>query len=86
MFWIILTSALALLGGLAGFTTGGAASALAFTIVGAFVALGARDLSKHRHAILAFTVVIFTIVLNFLWPGSGAHISAVRLPGANRRR
>ena len=65
MFWVILTSAFALLGGLAGFTIGGAPSALAFTIVGIFTGLGVRDMSKHRHAIVAITVVVFTIVLNF---------------------
>jgi len=65
MFWVILTSALALLGGLAGFTIGGAPSALAFTIVGIFAGLGVRDMSKHRHAILAITVIVFTTVLNF---------------------
>src|ERR1700733_13700987 len=66
MFWVILTSALALLGGLAGYTIGdGNASALAFTIVGAATALSVRDMSKHRHAILAITVVVFTTVLYF---------------------
>ncbi len=65
MFWVILTSAFALLGGLAGYTIGGNASAFAFTVIGAFVALSARDLSKHRHAILAITVVVFTTVLYF---------------------
>jgi glutamate synthase domain-containing protein 2 len=76
MFWVILTSALALLGGLAGYTTGGPASALAFTIVGAFTALSVRDLSKHRHAIAAITVVVFTTVL-YLFGLEAALISAL---------
>lgn len=61
MFWIIFTAFSALLGGLAGWTLGGQPSALAFTIVGAFVAVGIRDLTNHKHAIMAVTVLAGTL-------------------------
>jgi glutamate synthase domain-containing protein 2 len=61
MIWIIFTAFSALLGGLAGWSLGGQPSALAFTIVGVFVAVGIRDLTNHKHAILAFTILAGTL-------------------------
>jgi glutamate synthase domain-containing protein 2 len=66
MFWIILTASLALLGGLYGFNLDGSPAALAFTIAGAFAAIGIRDLSRHRHAIVATTVILFTLGFHYL--------------------
>lgn len=66
MFWIIFASALALLGGLAGWTIGdGPASALAFTIVGAAIAVSVRDFKRHHHAIMAVTTVVTTLGWHF---------------------
>ena len=62
MFWIIFATAMALLGGLAGFTIcDGHASALAFTIVGGALAMSVRDLKRHHHAIMAITTVAVTL-------------------------
>ncbi len=66
MFWIIFATALALLGGLAGWTIGdGGASALAFTIVGGALALSVRDLKRHHHAIVAITIIATTLGWRF---------------------
>ncbi len=51
MVWVIFTRFLALVNGLTGWTLGGKPSAIAFTIFGAFVAVGIRDLTQHTHAI-----------------------------------
>lgn len=61
MFWIIFTAFSALLGGLLGWNLGGQPSALAFTLVGVFFGLGLRDLTHHKHAILAITSIIAVI-------------------------
>lgn len=61
MFWIIFTTCSALLGGLAGWTLGEQPAALAFTIVGAFVGIGIRDLTQHKHAILSLTILVGTL-------------------------
>jgi len=61
MIWIVFASTLALLGGLAGWTSGGATSALAFTIVGAAVALSVRDIKRHNHSIMGLTIITTTI-------------------------
>jgi hypothetical protein len=85
MFWIIFTTCSALLGGLAGWTLGEQPAALAFTIVGAFVAVGIRDLTRHKHAILSLTILVGTIARLLRWPGSGFGGSPSRLPPANCR-
>jgi hypothetical protein len=61
MIWIVFASTLALLGGLAGWTSGGATSALAFTIVGAAIALSVRDIKRHNHSIMGLTIITTTI-------------------------
>lgn len=66
MFWTIFTAALALLGGLVGFTLDGPPAALAFTIVGAFSAIGIRDISRHNHAITAITAVVTTLGFKYM--------------------
>ncbi len=65
MFWIVIISAATLLGGLAGFSSGGIPAALVYSIIGASLAVGVRDLSRHRHAIIAVSVVVFASVLHF---------------------
>lgn len=67
MIWIIFATALALLGGLTGYTIGnGSPSALAFTIVGAAIAISIRDIRRHNHALIALTVVAFTLGTYFV--------------------
>lgn len=61
MLWVIFTAFLALVGGLAGWTLGGQPSAAAFTIVGAFVAVGIRDVTHHKHAIASVTILAATL-------------------------
>ena len=54
MFWIIFATAMALLGGLAGFTIGdGHASALAFTIVGFVIDRSAISTRQQRPFVVA---------------------------------
>jgi glutamate synthase domain-containing protein 2 len=60
-FWTILTLATGLLAGLFGWHIGGHAAALAFTLGGILAVLGAHDLKKHRHSLLAGTA-FFAIV------------------------
>jgi hypothetical protein len=61
MLWVIFTWFLALVGGLAGWTLGGQPSAAAFTIAGAFVAVGIRDVTHHKHAIASVTILAATL-------------------------
>jgi glutamate synthase domain-containing protein 2 len=65
MFWVIFTAFSALLGGLAGWSLGGQPSALAFTLVGIFFGMGLRDLTHHKHAILAITAVVSIVGYHF---------------------
>lgn len=85
MFWIIFTTCSALLGGLAGWTLGEQPAALAFTIVGAFVAVGIRDLTRHKHAILSLTIMVGTIAGYFGGLEVGLVAALPGLPAANRR-
>lgn len=66
-FWTILTLATGLLAGLFGWQIGGHAGALAFTLGGILAVIGAHDLRKHRHALLAGTA--FFAVLGWYFGG-----------------
>lgn len=82
MFWTIATIAAALLGGLLGWNIGGHPTAFAFTLAGALAVFGVHDLRKHKHSLLAgsllagiagwylgeasFTVAMLATVLAFL--------------------
>jgi len=75
-FWTILTLATGLLAGLFGWHLGGHPAAFAFTLGGILAVIGAHDLKKHRHSLLAGTA-FFAIVGWYLGGVSVAVLSAL---------
>lgn len=58
MFWIVSILVSALLTALAGWQVGGVPAAMFTGSLGALVVIAARDISKHRHAIFASSLIL----------------------------
>ena len=66
MFWSLIIAVSGLLSALAGFEMGGGIGAAAFLgAIGMLLAIAVRDISHHRHAILAGTLVMGITGLHF---------------------